>query len=280
MLYDQVKEAADYIRHNTDFKGHHAIILGTGLEEAAQKMTVHDVIHYEDIPHFGKSTVKSHAGKLVTGEIAGVKVLMMKGRLHYYEGYSMKEVTFPVRVMKALGIEHLLISNAAGGIHPHFSEGEIVLIKDHINLLPEHPLRGENEERWGVRFPDMMAAYDNETLAIFENLARKNNIPVRKGVYLALQGPSLETPAEYKMAHILGADLVGMSTVPEVIVARHSGIKVSAFSIVSNVCFPKSQLSETTVDEVIAVVRNAAGKMGVLLDSYFQHYASKMNVHT
>jgi purine-nucleoside phosphorylase len=276
MLYDHVEEAADYIRSKTDFSGLHAIILGTGLEGASQKMTVHREIPYEEIPHFVKSTVKSHAGKIVTGEIAGVKVLMMKGRLHYYEGYSIKEVTFPVRVMKSLGIEHLLISNAAGGINPHYNEGDIVLIEDHINFLPEHPLRGENEERWGVRFPDMMNAYDRELLTVMERLAVQNNIQVRKGVYLALQGPSLETPAEYKMAHILGADLVGMSTVPEVIVARHSGIKVSAFSIVSNVCFPKSQLSETTVDEVIAVVRSAAGKMGVLFEAYFKHYNTRM----
>lgn len=269
MLYTQVEEAASYIRTKTGFKGTYAIILGTGLEDAIRDITIDKELLYEDIPFFSRSTVKSHAGKLITCKIAGVEVLVMKGRLHFYEGYSMKEVTFPIRVMKALGVNHLIISNAAGGINPHYTEGDIVLIEDHINLLPEHPLRGENEDRWGVRFPDMMRAYDQESISQIQNLAELHNLHIRKGVYLALQGPSLETPAEYKMAHILGADLVGMSTVPEVIVARHSGMKVTAFSIVSNVCFPKSQLTETTVDEVIAVMKSASDKIACILEDYF-----------
>ncbi len=266
-----IKKCVDYIQSKVTLKAKHAIVLGTGLSQITNDVEIACALDYRDIPYFPQSTVQSHEGKLIFGHLRNVPVILLSGRFHYYEGYSMKEVTFPIRVLKQLGIQHLILSNAAGGINPHFKEGDIVLIQDHINMLPEHPLRGPNEASWGVRFPDMMHVYDKSINQKFLQSAKELAIELKKGVYLALQGPSLETPAEYKMAHILGADLVGMSTVPEAIVAKHAEIKVTAFSIVSNVCFPASQLSETTVEQVIEVVTKASDKLRIVLLHYFEN---------
>lgn len=271
-MYDMVHECAAYILSKVKTGADHAIILGTGLGDFAKTLTDSISIPYTDLPHFPVSTVESHEGKIVFGYKHNVPIIILSGRFHYYEGYSAKELTLPVRVLKALGIKHLIITNAAGSVNPFFVEGDIILIKDHINMMPDHPLRGPNNDRLGLRFPDMLHAYDPQENLIFEKIAQKSNIGLKSGVYLGLQGPSLETPAEYKMAHIIGADLVGMSSIPEVIVARHAGLKVTGFSIVSNICFPSSNITKTTVEDVISVVNKAAVSLQKLLNKYFEQY--------
>ncbi len=269
-LFDKIQESKTYIERILIPKSKIAVVLGTGLGDFAQTLT--DIIEmpYSEIPHFPVSTVASHQGKLVFGYKSGVPVVVMAGRFHYYEGYSAAEITFPIRVLKALGVEKMILTNAAGGINPHFIEGDIVQVTDHINLMPEHPLRGFNDERLGLRFPDMLQAYDPEMILSFGKIADNLGLSLKQGVYLGLQGPSLETPAEYKMARIMGADILGMSTIPEVIVAKHAGIKVAVFSIVSNVCFPKSAITETTVEAVIATVMKSVGRLQLLFDAYFE----------
>ncbi len=269
-VYDKVQESVSYIQSLVQTGADYAIILGTGLGEFAQSLTDQIAIPYHGIPNFPVSTVQSHQGQLIFGYKSGIPVIALSGRFHYYEGYTAAELTFPVRVMKALGIKHIILTNAAGGINPHYKEGDIVLIEDHINLMPDHPLRGYNDERFGPRFPDMLNAYDKEINTLFYKFAGDMQIPLKSGTYLGLQGPSLETPAEYKMAHVLGADLVGMSTIPEVIVARHEGLKVTAFSIVSNVCFPTSIITATTVEDVITVVNKSATSLQKLLERFFE----------
>ena len=269
-LFDKIEESAGYIRSLINTGADQALVLGTGLGAYGDTIKDQLVLPYKEIPHFPVSTVESHEGKLIFGYKGDVPIVAMSGRFHYYEGYSATDLTFPIRVLKALGIKKLIITNAAGGVNPHFREGDIVVINDHINMMPDHPLRGPNDSRLGLRFPDMMHAYDGEMRIILSKIAEDIQIPIRQGVYLGLQGPSLETPAEYRMAHILGADLVGMSTIPEVIVAQHCQIKVAAFSIVSNVCFPPSTLTVTTVEQVIAVVNSASQKLNRILDRYFE----------
>ena len=269
-LFDKMHESKTFIDSILTCDAKIAVVLGTGLGDFAHSLTDIVEIPYSEIPHFPISTVRSHHGKLVFGLKSGVPVVVMAGRFHYYEGYSAAELTFPIRVLKALGIEKMIMTNAAGGINPHFNEGDIVQVTDHINLMPDHPLRGHNDERLGLRFPDMLQAYDKEMILSFEKMADDLGILLRQGVYLGLQGPSLETPAEYKMARIMGADILGMSTIPEVIVAKHVGIKVAVFSIVSNVCFPKSALTETTVEAVIATVMKSVEKVQRLFDAYFE----------
>ena len=269
-LFDKIQESKTYIERILIPEAKIAVVLGTGLGDFAQSMTNITEIPYSEIPHFPVSTVASHQGKLVFGYKSGVPVVVMAGRFHYYEGYSAAEITFPIRVLKALGIEKMILTNAAGGINPHFNEGDIVQVTDHINLIPEHPLRGFNDERLGLRFPDMLQAYDAEMILSFGKIADTLGLSLKQGVYLGLQGPSLETPAEYKMARIMGADILGMSTIPEVIVAKHAGIKVAVFSIVSNVCFPKSAITETTVEAVIATVMKSVGRLQLLFDAYFE----------
>jgi purine-nucleoside phosphorylase len=278
-LYDQIEESKKFIQSYVRTGADHAIILGTGLGDFGNTLTDRIEIPYSNIPYFPVSTVQGHSGKLIFGYKGGIPLIIMSGRFHYYEGYSARELTFPVRVLKALGVSHLIITNAAGGINPHFAEGEIVIINDHINMMPDHPLRGENDDRLGLRFPDMLHAYDPVEIKNFMDISKSANITIRSGVYLGLQGPSLETPAEYKMAHILGADLVGMSSVPEVIVARHAGMKVTAFSIVSNVCYPPSEITETTVEDVIAVVNKSAINLQKILNKYFDKYFNDRTNH-
>ena len=260
-LYDQIQEALRHIRTRTDFQPRYGIVLGTGLSGLADEIEAVAEIPYGNIPHFPTSTVKGHKGKLVFGHLTGQPVVAMAGRFHYYEGYTAKQITFPVRVMKFLGIELLILSNAAGSANQHIQAGDIVFLRDHINLQPDNPLRGPNDERLGPRFPDMLHTYDRRLNAKGLEIAKKHGIRAHEGVYLALQGPNLETPAEYNFFHIAGADLVGMSTVPEVLVARHMGLGVMAMSVATNKCYPLEEIRETTHEDVIAVAQGVEPKM-------------------
>lgn len=265
MLYDYIQEAVAYLRRQTDFQPAYGIILGTGLSRLTEDMNIVQAISYSDIPHFPTTTVTSHRGQLVFGHLDGVAVVAMAGRFHYYEGYSMQQVTFPVRVMQFLGIRHLFISNAAGGTNAAYAPGDIVLVRDHINLHAENPLRGPNDDRLGPRFPDMLHTYDRRINAKALAIADAHDIPVHEGVYVGLPGPNLETPAEYRFLHTIGGDLVGMSTVPEVLVARHGDLPVTVMSVVTNRCFPIEEIRETTVEEVIAVAEAAEPRMRRIL---------------
>ena len=260
-LYDRIQATHDYIIDRIDYRPTVGLILGTGLGDLADEIDVQASFEYEDLPNFPVSTVASHRGQLLLGELAGQRVVCMAGRFHYYEGYSMQEVTFPVRVMKALGADTLIVSNVAGGTNQHLRAGDLVALKDHINLQPDNPLRGPNDERLGVRFPDMMHTYDAELRLHAQAAADAEGLRLYEGVYVALPGPNLETPAEYQYIHRIGGDLVGMSTVPEVIVARHAGLRVLALSLVSNTCYPPEVIQETTLESVIAVARQAGEKL-------------------
>ena len=262
-LGKQIKEAVDFIRTRTKMKPDIGIILGTGLGGLAKEVRKDTVIDYEEIPHFPVSTVESHHGKLIFGKLAGKKVVAMQGRFHYYEGYAMQQITFPVRVMGAkggLGVKTLLISNAAGALNPIFQRGDVMIMVDHINLLGDNPLIGPNDEELGPRFPDMSEAYSKRLIALAEDVALDEKIRVQKGVYVAMPGPNLETRAEYRFLRIIGADAVGMSTVPETIVANHMGIKVLGISIITDECFPDA-LKPTSVEEIIAVANQAEPKL-------------------
>lgn len=265
MLYDQIQEAIDFIRQKTTFQPQFGIILGTGLGNLTEEIEIEFSIDYSEIPHFPVSTVESHKGQLIFGKLAGKNIVAMAGRFHYYEGYSMKQVTFPIRVLKFLDIEKLFISNVSGSTNPDYEAGDIVFVKDHINLQPESPLRGANDNRLGPRFPDMLQTYDKELNAKGLEIANKNGISAHEGVYLALQGPNLETPAEYNFIHRIGGDLVGMSTVPEVIVAKHMGLSVMVISVVSNKCFPIETITETTLEEVIVLAKEVEPKMRLII---------------
>lgn len=264
-LYEQIREAAAFIRSQTNFRPRTGIILGTGLGSLTDDVDVMAEIAYRDIPHFAVSTVESHKGKLVFGTLGGHPVAVMAGRFHYYEGWTMQQVTFPVRVLKWLDIERLIITNASGGVNPHLRAGDIVVARDHINLLPEHPLRGANDERLGPRFPDMLHTYDAGLRRRALDIAKTNGVRAMEGVYSALQGPNLETPAEYEMLRRLGSDCTGMSSIPEVLVARHMDLPVLMLSLVTNVSYPPSVIRETTVDDVIAAASAAEPKMSLIV---------------
>ena len=255
-LKEKIKESTGFIRKKTTLEPELGIILGTGLGQLAESIQVEASISYEEIPHFPVSTVESHAGRLIFGTLSEKKVVAMQGRFHYYEGYSMQEITFPVRVMKELGIQVLLVSNACGGLNPLFKAGDIMAITDHINLLGDNPLRGRNDDSLGARFPDMYNCYDKDLIALAEETALELGIKLQKGVYVAVAGPNLETGAEYRFLRTIGADVVGMSTVPEVIVARHQGTKVLGFSIVTDMGLPDA-LKPTNLDEIITVANTA-----------------------
>ena len=240
------------------------IILGTGLGKVAESIDVETEIPYEKIPHFAVSTVESHAGKLIFGKLAGVPVMAMQGRFHYYEGWTMKQITYPVRVMKALGVDILLVSNAAGALNPLFRPGDIMLITDHINLIGDNPLIGKNDDTLGPRFPDMSNAYTKELRKIAEETALELGIRLVQGVYVPVSGPNLETPAEYRFLRTIGGDAVGMSTAPEVIVAVHSSMKVLGFSIITDMCLPDS-LKPVTLEEILATASTADAKMATLV---------------
>jgi purine-nucleoside phosphorylase len=265
MLYDQIQEAIKFIQTKTNFQPKFGIILGTGLSDLINDIEIICKIPYGEIPHFPVSTVASHKGKLVFGTLDNVPIVAMAGRFHYYEGYSMKQVTFPVRVLKFLGIKQLFISNAAGSVNENMKQGDLVFIKDHINMQPENPLRGENDERLGVRFPDMLKTYDRQLNARALAIAKANKITAHEGVYLGLQGPNLETPAEYVFMHRIGADVIGMSTVPEVLVARHSDLPVFVVSVISNQAYPPEIIKETTLEEVVAVVEAITPKVCLIV---------------
>ncbi len=258
---EKIEETKNYIAAETKFKPEIGIILGTGLGNLAGEIKKEYELPYEDIPNFPVSTVESHSGKLIFGELSGKKIVAMQGRFHYYEGYTMKELTFPVRVMKALGIETLFISNAAGGLNEHYKTGDVMILRDHINLLPEHPLRGRNYDTLGPRFPDMLHTYDKKLVEKGLQIAKKNGISCHAGVYAAIQGPCLETPAEYNYLHVIGADAVGMSTVPEVIVARHMNMRVFAVSIITDMGYPMEAIQETSLEDVIRVAKTTEPKM-------------------
>lgn len=263
-LYDNIQETAAFISERIKDKPLVGIVLGSGLGGLVEKVEVETEIAYKDIPHFPVSTVKGHAGKLIFGNMGGKQVVMMAGRFHYYEGYTMQEVTFPIRVMEALGAETLIVSNAAGCMNVNYKVGEILLIHDHINLFPEHPLRGANDERLGVRFQDMSEPYDPQLIILAEGIAKKQGLTLRKGVYVGLQGPTFETRAEYHMLHVIGGDVVGMSTVPEVIVARHGGMKVFAASVITDMGI-RDELNTISHEEVLAAANAAAPKLAALV---------------
>nr|WP_294858857.1 purine-nucleoside phosphorylase [uncultured Fluviicola sp.] len=263
-MLEQMKEAADYINSKTQVKPSIGIILGTGLGGLVKEIEVIDEISYQDIPHFPVSTVESHSGKLIFGNLGGKKVVAMQGRFHFYEGYNMQQVTFPVRVMKLLGIERLFVSNASGGVNPDFVVGEIMILDDHINLFPAHPLIGKNIDELGPRFPDMSEPYDHQMIEVAKNIAAENNIKVSVGTYAALTGPTLETPAEYGYVRAIGADAVGMSTIPEVIVARHMEIPCFAISIITDLGVP-GKIQKVSLQDVIDVASRQEPKMTLIM---------------
>lgn len=263
-MLKKIIETVEYIQEQFSFPPEIGIVLGTGLGGLAKEIDVKHSLDYADIPHFPVSTVESHSGKLLFGELGGKKVVAMQGRFHYYEGYSMQEVTFPIRVMKLLGIKKLFLSNASGGVNPDFEIGEIMILNDHINLLPSNPLIGPNIDELGNRFPDMSSTYDKKMIELAKKIAQENDIKVSEGVYAALTGPTLETPAEYKMIRILGADTVGMSTIPEVIVARHMDVPCFAISIITDLGVP-GKIKKVTVEDVIAVANKQEPKMTAIM---------------
>ncbi len=233
-LYDSARETADRLLDIADQIPEYGIVLGSGLGTLSEDIQIDDEIPYKEIPHFPVSTVKGHKGSLILGWLEGKYVMAMNGRFHYYEGYNMYEVTFPERVMKLMGINKLIVSNASGGVNPNFRIGDVMIIKDHINLFPEHPLHGPNDERFGPRFVNMSEPYSHKMIETVENYARERGIQFRKGVYLGLQGPTFETLAEYHMVRAMGGDAVGMSTVPEVIVAKHMDMEVFGISVITD----------------------------------------------
>ena len=255
-MYKEIEEASSYLEKFMDERPETGIILGTGLGALVNEIDTVEEIEYADIPHFPVSTVESHQGKLIYGRLGEKTVLAMQGRFHYYEGYSMQQVTFPVRVMKMLGIRQLFISNASGGLNPDYKISDLMIIEDHINLLPDTPLRGPNLDELGPRFPDMSQAYDRDLIRKAEEIAEKHNIRAHSGVYVAVSGPALETPAEYRYLRTIGADTVGMSTVPEVLVARHMGIPCFAISVITDLGVP-GKIEEVTVEKVIAAAMKA-----------------------
>ena len=263
-LISAINETLDVIRTKTKDEYPVGIILGTGLGGLVKEIKIEQEIDYSDLPHFPLSTVESHKGKLIFGTIGEKKVVAMQGRFHYYEGYSMQQITYPVRVMKYLGVKTLLVSNACGGMNPVYRRGDVMLMDDHINLLGDNPLIGKNEEELGPRFPDMSEAYDRELIKIAEEVALENKIRVQKGVYVAVSGPNLETKAEYRFLRAIGADVVGMSTIPENIVANHMGMRVLGISIVTDECFPDS-LKPVNVEEIIAAAMAAEPKMTLIM---------------
>ena len=263
-LRKQINEAIKMIRTNTDMEPKIGIILGTGLGGLVKEIKVQRVVDYGKIPHFPVSTVESHQGKLIFGTIAGKNIVAMQGRFHMYEGYDLKKITFPVRVLKFLGVESLLISNAAGALNPLFQKGDVMIMSDHINLLGDNPLIGPNDEELGPRFPDMSEAYSKDLIALAEQAAIDLRIRFQKGVYVALQGPNLETKAEYRFLRAIGADAVGMSTVPEDIVAVHMGMKVLGFSILTDECFPDA-LKPASLKEILKVAAKAEPKMTAIM---------------
>ncbi len=263
-LHEKIEDAVAEIKKHWDKTPHAGVILGTGLGSLVKEIEVEVTIDYGDIPHFPSSTAISHAGRLVCGTLAGLPIVAMEGRMHMYEGYPLKMITLPVRVMKALGAELLVVSNACGGMNPNYRCGDIMIIEDHINLMGDNPLIGINDDRLGPRFPDMCEPYQQSLVDRALAIARKEDIVAHKGVFVAVAGPNLETRAEYRFLRTIGADVVGMSTVPEVIVAVHCGLRVVGFSIITDMCLPDA-LKPANVEEIIAVANGAEPHLTTLV---------------
>ncbi|TGD57963.1 purine-nucleoside phosphorylase [Flavobacterium humi] len=270
-MWEKVQETVDFIMERTNFSPEYGVILGSGLGGFTNDMEVEHILPYSEIPNFPVSTVQGHTGALVFGAIKGKKVVAMQGRFHYYEGYDMKQVTFPVRVMKNLGIEKLIVSNASGGVNSSYKVGSIVIIKDHINFMPEHPLRGANDERFGPRFVNMSEPYSRKMRLKAKEIASDLNISVQEGVYLGLQGPTFETLSEYRMVKILGADCVGMSTVPEVIVASHMNLECFGISVITDMGNEES-IDTITHEEVLEAAKEAEPHVRNLIKELITQY--------
>ena len=269
-MWQQIDEAAGFIRKQTDFRPEIGLILGTGLGELGHRIADPVAIAYGDVPHFAESTATSHDGKLVFGELGGRQVVAMQGRVHFYEGYSMQQITLPVRVMKALGCSALLMSNAVGGMNPQLGPGDITVMTDHINLMGDNPLIGWNDDRLGPRFPDMSEPYDRAFLATMEKVALELKIPLKKAVYSAVAGPNLETGAEYRFLRTIGADTVGMSSVPECLAAVHGGMRVLGMSVITDACFPDA-LKPANVEEIIKVANAAQPALEALVTGFLKN---------
>lgn len=264
-LPQRITETTEFVQQKVNFTPRFGIILGTGLGNLVSDIDIVAELPYQDIPYFPVSTVESHSGKLIFGYLSGKPVVAMQGRFHYYEGYTLQQVTFPVRVMKRLGIEKLFISNAAGGMGKHLDKGDLLIIDDHINLHPDNPLRGKNYDELGPRFPDMSRAYDPDLIKRAMEIARKNHIRCHTGIYASVTGPNLETKAEYAYIYRIGADAVGMSTVPEVIVAVHCGLPVFAISVITDIGYPPERVEVVSVEDVIAVAKVAEPNMTLII---------------
>ena len=263
-LTNKINDTLKVIREKTALNYEIGIILGTGLGGLVKDIDIDVEIDYSELPHFPLSTVESHHGKLIFGKIGDKNIVAMQGRFHYYEGYTMQQITYPVRVMKFLGVKTLLVSNACGGMNPQYRRGDVMIMADHINLLGDNPLIGRNEDELGPRFPDMSEPYSLDLIKLAEQAALENNIKVHKGVYVAVPGPNFETKAEYKFLRGIGADVVGMSTIPENIAANHMGIKVLGISIITDECFPEN-LQPATLEEIITAAETAEPKMTLIM---------------
>lgn len=268
-MLQRIQKTAEFIQSKIKHQPEVAIILGSGLGGLVKEIKAETCLPYNEIPSFPVSTVEGHSGQFIFGTLGGKQVMAMQGRFHYYEGYDMKEVTLPVRIMKAMGIEQLFVSNASGGLNPDYKVGDLMIITDHINFFPEHPLHGKNENKLGPRFPDMSECYTKTLVSKAQEIAKAKGIEVKDGVYVGVEGPTFETPAEYKMFRILGADVVGMSTVPEVIVARHSGMKVFGMSIITDSGIP-GEITEVSHEEVQEVAAAAEPKMTYIMKTLIE----------
>lgn len=270
-MWELVQETVNYIKNKTNFTPEYGVILGSGLGSFTDDIQIAFTLPYSEIPNFPVSTVEGHKGALVFGTIGDKKVVAMQGRFHYYEGYSMQEVTFPVRVMKYIGVTKLIVSNASGGVNPNYKVGSIAIIKDHINMMPEHPLRGKNDSRFGPRFVNMSEPYSFAMIAKVKSIAQAEGIEVHDGVYLGLQGPTFETLHEYKMVKVIGADCVGMSTVPEVIVARHMELETFGISVITDIG-SEEHLESITHEEVLKAAKAAEPKVRLLIKELILQY--------
>ncbi len=265
-IFAKAKSASEFIQTKLERIPSIGLSLGTGSSIMLESFEILHRIPYSEIPHFPLSTVESHVNELIFAKAKEKEVLILGGRMHYYEGWSMKELTFPIRVLQLLGVKKLILSNASGSLNADYEAGEIIMVRDHINLMPGNPLRGKNEDQLGLRFPDMSDTYSKRVRSIV-----LDKFPdIKQGVYAGFQGPSLETPAEYAMLHRMGADLVGMSTVPEVIVANHAEMEVLVFSIATNLCYPPEKITPTTLEEVIGVAQNSAKTLAAILETIIE----------
>ncbi len=262
-MFEQLQKASIYIQSYYNPQPEIGIVLGTGLGKLAEEIEIEAVLDYDEIPYFPTSSVETHLGKLLLGKLAGKRVIVMSGRVHFYEGFTMEEVVFPLRVMKLLGVKQIFLSNAAGGLNPAFQMSDLMLIEDHIDMMKSNPLIGANIEELGTRFPDMSEPYDRNLLALARKVAKENNIKTHEGVYVGVTGPNLETRAEYRMLRMIGADVVGMSTIPEVIACCHMGVPVFAASVVTDLCDPNN-LKPITLAEVIAAAEKAEPNLAIL----------------